>query len=1004
MALSRITEAVASFTDLTIGDDLTLTDDLLMASDANIIKFGADADVTLTHVHNTGLLLNSTSVIQFNDASQNIGAPSATVLDINATDEIELNATLIDVNGNLDVSGTIVAAGALTAATSITVGSAALTEAELEFLDGITAGTAAASKALILDGSTNITGIGTIGSGAITSSSTIQGTTITATTAFVPDASDGAALGTSSLEFSDLFLADGAVINFGDDQDVGLSHVADTGLLLNSSRKLQFSDAAESVHSDGSKLILTSNSVAFSLPTADGSSGQVLQTNGSGVLSFSTISANTPSSADGQALGSASLEWSDLFLADGGQVLFGNDQEITLTHDADVGLKLKHTATADDKPIVLTLQTGETDMAANDVMGAIRFQAPDEGTGTDAILVAAAIQAVSEGDFSASSNATRLEFHTGASEAASSKMTLSSAGLLTIADDLIIKDGGTIGVTSDADAITIASNGQLTLTQTLIGTALDISGDIDVDGTTNLDVVDIDGAVDMASTLQVDGAITSSAGATITTADNTAQLTLTSTDGDDSSGPKLELIRNSGSAANGDNIGAIIFKAADAAGNTPESVIQFLGVLEDSANGAEDASLDIRTIVAGNTRSRIDMEASETVFNNESIDLDFRVESDGDANMIFVDAGNNKVGIKDSAPVGIVSIKGGDSGVTAATSYSNELVIENNTNGGITFNCGASNSSTILFQNSSNAEDGQIAYRNSEREMRFNVAGAEKFRIQGDGNVLVGTTTTNIGTSGAVFYGGSSVGVGQFSATNMTVMYVNRSNDGRLFDLRSAGTLEGEIGISGSTTTYGAFTGTHWSRLTDNTKPTILLGTVIETIDEMCDWYQVKFTIAATTEINVHDKTVESTPEAVCFESIALPSGKSVGDTISYTHKGITYDDAVIIKEDDDKHTKCKISDTADSKSVYGVFCAWDADDDNVNDMKVASLGTHVVRINKDVTVSKGDLLVSNGDGTAKVQDDDIIRSKTIGKVLTNIKQETYSDESYTVPCALYCG
>jgi len=57
-----------------------------------------------------------------------------------------------------------------------------------------------------------------------------------------------------------------------------------------------------------------------------------------------------------------------------------------------------------------------------------------------------------------------------------------------------------------------------------------------------------------------------------------------------------------------------------------------------------------------------------------------------------------------------------------------------------------------------------------------------------------------------------------------------------------------------------------------------------------------------------------------------------------------------------------------------------------------------------DVTVSAGDLLTSNGDGTAKVQDDDIIRSKTIGKVLTNIKQETYSDGSYTVPCALYCG
>ena len=52
-------------------------------------------------------------------------------------------------------------------------------------------------------------------------------------------------------------------------------------------------------------------STAYTLvfPNADGSSGQALTTNGSGVLSFTTLSANTPSSADGQALGSASLEW-----------------------------------------------------------------------------------------------------------------------------------------------------------------------------------------------------------------------------------------------------------------------------------------------------------------------------------------------------------------------------------------------------------------------------------------------------------------------------------------------------------------------------------------------------------------------------------------------------------------------------------------------------------------------------------------------------------------------
>ena len=86
------------------------------------------------------------------------------------------------------------------------------------------------------------------------------------------------------------------------------------------------------------------------------------------------------------------------------------------------------------------------------------------------------------------------------------------------------------------------------------------------------------------------------------------------------------------------------------------------------------------------------------------------------------------------------------------------------------------------------------------------------------------------------------------------------------------------------------------------------------------------------------------------------------------------------------------------------MFADWDSEDDTVNDMYVTALGTHVVRINKDITVQAGDLLSSNGDGTAKVQDDDIIRSKTIGKVLTNIKQETYDDGSYTVPCALYCG
>jgi len=122
-------------------------------------------------------------------------------------------------------------------------------------------------------------------------------------------------------------------------------------------------------------------------------------------------------------------------LSDASVIHFGANSEVTLTHSHDSGILLKHTATADDKPINLVLQTGETDMAANDVIGKISFQAPDEGTGTDAILISAAIQARAEGDHSSSSNATSLDFLTGASEAAAKKMSLTSAGHLLPASD-----------------------------------------------------------------------------------------------------------------------------------------------------------------------------------------------------------------------------------------------------------------------------------------------------------------------------------------------------------------------------------------------------------------------------------------------------------------------------------------------------------------------------------------------------------------------------------------
>jgi len=139
----------------------------------------------------------------------------------------------------------------------------------VEFKDAFFDGTVT-TDTLTVD--VNATVGGTLGvTGALTGSSTLQGTTITATTAFVPDASDGAALGTSALEFSDLYLADGAVVYFGDDQDVSLTHVVDTGLLLSSTDQLQFGDSGTYIYqsADGVLDLVSDTEIELTATTID---------------------------------------------------------------------------------------------------------------------------------------------------------------------------------------------------------------------------------------------------------------------------------------------------------------------------------------------------------------------------------------------------------------------------------------------------------------------------------------------------------------------------------------------------------------------------------------------------------------------------------------------------------------------------------------------------------------------------------------------------------------
>ena len=120
---AAVTDVFASLSvvDLKVQDDLTISDDLTLSSDGAVVTFGADGDTTLTHTDGTGLTLNSTNKLCFNDATQFIQGASGTVLDIAATDTIELTATTTAIVGNQTVSGTLVSTGKITSDAGIDI-------------------------------------------------------------------------------------------------------------------------------------------------------------------------------------------------------------------------------------------------------------------------------------------------------------------------------------------------------------------------------------------------------------------------------------------------------------------------------------------------------------------------------------------------------------------------------------------------------------------------------------------------------------------------------------------------------------------------------------------------------------------------------------------------------------------------------------------------------------------------------------------------------------------
>ena len=471
----------------------------------------------------------------------------------------------------------------------------------------------------------------------------------------------------------------------------------------------------------------TTSSVAYQLPAADGSSGESLTTNGSGVLSWSagvTIANDTNNrivTADGSSglNGEANLTFDGTTLA-----LTGNS-----TVSGTLGVSGVTTSNAGVVVDNITIDGTEIDLSSGDLTIDVAGDIVLDADGADVLLkddgTTYGVLTNGSGNLIIKSNTTTAATFTNANVAFAGTLSataLTGSGVLSTSDSTeatsttsaslktagglgVVKDivaGDDIKLLSDSSVIHFGADSDITLTHNadtgltlngiLVANELDISGNIDVDGTTNLDVVDIDGAVDMASTLQVDGSITSSSAATITTNDNTATLTLKSTDEDANTGPTLQLVRDSASPADNDLIGSIGFIADDDAGNTFTAFDMFAKAT-DVSNGNEDGEMQLRVMVDGTVTDRIKLNADGTTFTGGinvgntitagSTNLTLDVSGD-----IILDADGDNVTLKAAGTTVLDFVLGGSSDVTLDAP--GRITISADDNGEIKFADGAS--------------------------------------------------------------------------------------------------------------------------------------------------------------------------------------------------------------------------------------------------------------------------------------------------------------------------
>tara|TARA_R100000315_G_scaffold48113_1_gene22561 strand:- start:1263 stop:3395 length:2133 start_codon:yes stop_codon:yes gene_type:complete len=304
--------------------------------------------------------------------------------------------------------------------------------------------------------------------------------------------------------------------------------------------------------------------------------------------------------------------------------------------------------------------------------------------------------------------------------------------------------------------------------------------------------------------------------------------------------------------------------------------------------------------------------------------------------------------------------------------------------GAISFSAGGTGAAAIAARNESTDRD-QIGmefftHNNSDhtvaadRRIRMSVGGSIYF---GDQDINDPANNNSVGVTIMDSLGFLSV----CRDSDIPLVVGITGSDTQLIRFMAQGSQEGNISVSGGSVSYNGGVLTRWSQIkgistTDKSaRPTIYQGTVMSNLDDLCVW---SYPDQLYTE---QDKTDDQIPE-----------GKAVGDVKKAAHT-----------EENQQLNMTKISDSEGDKDVAGIFWSWDDTNDDyyVNDYYIAMTGDMVIRVAGSTTVARGDLMISAGDGTAKPQADDIVRSSTIAKITSTNPTATYADGSKAYPCVL---